>query len=365
MKKYIQSLRFVALMALSILCFQFSTIQAQDSLYIYQGGTVLFKRALLQIDSMNYTAPAYFAAVTTTAASSITATTASSGGNITNDGGAAITARGVCWSTSSNPTVALATKTSDGSGTGLFSSTITGLTPVTTYYVRAYATNSAGTAYGPEISFSTTEAATASACGAYLGAGNTNYKQFLCRNLGAAGNLYSKTGALSYVEADNGDLYQWGRPTDGHEKQNSATISTLATSNTPEHNKFIINSSEWRSGGGETTRWTDATKAANDPCPTGYKVPSQAQWAAVLANNTIGSWASGNSFGPNLFLPGSGYREWGNGGAMSAIGWWGLYWSSTATGTNNAYALSLSVVSGAIVSNYARAYGFRVRCIAE
>jgi uncharacterized protein (TIGR02145 family) len=87
--------------------------------------------------------------------SSITSSTAQSGGNITSDGGATITARGLVWSTSTNPTIALSTKTTDGSGTGTFTSNITGLTPNTTYYVRAYATNSVGTAYGNEMNFTT------------------------------------------------------------------------------------------------------------------------------------------------------------------------------------------------------------------
>ncbi len=90
----------------------------------------------------------------TTQASSVTGTTASSGGNITSDGGASVTARGVCWSTTTNPTIT-DSKTADGTGTGAFSSSITGLTGGSQYYVRAYATNSAGTAYGTEISFTT------------------------------------------------------------------------------------------------------------------------------------------------------------------------------------------------------------------
>jgi len=89
----------------------------------------------------------------TTAPISVTLTTASSGGNVTSDGGASVTARGVCWSTSTGPTVALGTKTVDGSGTGSFTSTLTGLTAGTLYYVRSYATNTTGTAYGTEVSF--------------------------------------------------------------------------------------------------------------------------------------------------------------------------------------------------------------------
>jgi hypothetical protein len=97
-------------------------------------------------------------ALTTTAVSSIDAATASSGGNVTGDGGTAVTARGVCWNTTGTPTTAN-TKTNDGTGTGAFSSSLTGLSANTTYYVRAYATNASTTAYGSQVSFLTLPAA--------------------------------------------------------------------------------------------------------------------------------------------------------------------------------------------------------------
>jgi uncharacterized protein (TIGR02145 family) len=92
--------------------------------------------------------------LTTTAVTGITTTEAASGGNITDDGGAEVTARGVCWGTTTGPTVA-GSKTSDGAGVGSFTSSLTGLTPNTKYYVRAYATNSEGTGYGNEVEFTT------------------------------------------------------------------------------------------------------------------------------------------------------------------------------------------------------------------
>jgi uncharacterized protein (TIGR02145 family) len=92
--------------------------------------------------------------VTTTTVYDIAETGAWSGGNVTDDGGATVSARGVCWSTSSNPTIA-DDHTTDGNGTGSFSSEITGLDPETTYYLRAYATNSEGTSYGGEEEFTT------------------------------------------------------------------------------------------------------------------------------------------------------------------------------------------------------------------
>ena len=95
------------------------------------------------------------ATLTTSMATALTYTTASSGGNITNNGGANITVRGVCWSTLTMPTISLSTKTIDGSGVGTFSSSLSGLLKNTTYYVRAYATNNIGTSYGNQISLTT------------------------------------------------------------------------------------------------------------------------------------------------------------------------------------------------------------------
>ena len=92
------------------------------------------------------------AVLTTTEVSNVTSTSAVAGGNITDDGGGSITARGVCWGTSPNPTV---NKTTDGTGKGTFTSNISGLEDGTVYYYRAYATNSSGTSYGQEFSFIT------------------------------------------------------------------------------------------------------------------------------------------------------------------------------------------------------------------
>lgn len=93
--------------------------------------------------------------ITTNAISSITQVSAIGGGSISSDGGAAITARGICWSTTTTTPTILDSKTNDGNGAGSFVSTLTGLTSSTTYYVRAYATNSVGTAYGNLIAFNT------------------------------------------------------------------------------------------------------------------------------------------------------------------------------------------------------------------
>lgn len=107
-------------------------------------------------DEREFTTNVGMAAVSTNSISEITASSAVSGGNVTHDGGDNITARGVCWATTQNPTISNS-HTSDGTGTGEFTSHITGLDNNVTYYVRAYATNSNGTAYGEERTFTTQE----------------------------------------------------------------------------------------------------------------------------------------------------------------------------------------------------------------
>ena len=93
--------------------------------------------------------------ISTTIATNILSNSFVSGGNVSKDYGSVVTARGVVWSTLPSPVVSLSTKTRDSSGLGSFVSNITGLNPLTTYYYRAYATNSAGTSYGTEYNIRT------------------------------------------------------------------------------------------------------------------------------------------------------------------------------------------------------------------
>ena len=122
---------------------------AKNSAGVSYGNEVDFTTA------QNVSAPT----VTTSQVTNVTQTTATGGGNVTNNGGATVTERGICWSTSHYPTTS-GSHANSGTGTGSFTVNMTGLTPGTTYYVRAYAKNSAGTAYGTEVSFTTDQAVT-------------------------------------------------------------------------------------------------------------------------------------------------------------------------------------------------------------
>ncbi len=142
--------------------------------------------------------------ITTTTVGAIVSCAASSGGSISSDGGASITARGVVWSTSPGPTVVLTTKTSDGTGAGTFTSSITGLTASTTYYVRAYGTNSSGTAYGTEYSFTTL--AGTMCIGATYGGGKIAY----ILQPGDPGYVPGETHGLIAAISDQSTAAPWG-----------------------------------------------------------------------------------------------------------------------------------------------------------
>ncbi|MFZ4725554.1 MAG: FISUMP domain-containing protein, partial [Paludibacter sp.] len=138
-----------------------SGLKASTTYYVRAYATNTMGTAYGNEVSFTTSTPVGLPTLSTTTPTSITSTSAAGGGNITSDGGLIVTARGICWSTAVNPTVLLTTKTSNGTGIGTFTSSMTGLTANTTYYVRAYATNSAGTAYGTQLSFTTTNVAAA------------------------------------------------------------------------------------------------------------------------------------------------------------------------------------------------------------
>jgi len=232
---------------------------------------------------------------------------------------------------------------------------------------------------------------------------------FLCYNLGVSDTVISMTPAQQaahVIREDNyGDLYQWGRRADGHQLRTSDTTPILATSNTPNHPYFILDKTysnapvrDWRSGGGNIARWGDGTrnttvpKGVNDPCPSGWRVPTEAEWRSIVNGNTSsmtsiptagrlsssGNYWRWNRNGtpgwliypddnangePALFLPAAGCRYRGD-GLFGGIGTEGRYWSSTSAGTNSYYMYSYtSTVAPSY--NLDKSYGFSVRCVSE
>ena len=299
--------------------------------------------------------------VITTSITDITQTTATSGGNVTASGGATITARGICWSTSQNPTTSNS-KTTNGTGTGSFTSSLVDLTANTPYYVRAYATNSEGTAYGNQLVFTTleevsgewprdTETAVVDVTNPSTG------KTWMDRNLGASRAATSSTDSEAY-----GDLYQWGRAADGHQKRNSPTTSSLSTSDTPGHGNFILSGSsanyDWRSP--QNTNLWQGINGINNPCPSGYRLPTIAELDVEHQ-----SWSSNNdagAFASPLKLPMAGNRS--SSGLLYGVGYYGNYWSSTPVDGDGSLYLYFGS-SGAFMGSYGRASGNSVRCLKD
>jgi uncharacterized protein (TIGR02145 family) len=183
-------------------------------------------------------------------------------------------------------------------------------------------------------------------------------------------NLGATAVATSYdTQAAYGWLYQWGRASDGHQYTAwggqpspalSATTTILSTTDSPGHANFITSNSgkyDWRNPQ-KNTLWATASGSINNPCPTGWHVPSQAEWVSVVTVASITNPTTAASSA--LHLPAAGYRV--NNGTLLNQGSYGYYWSSSPNSTL-AYGLYLNSSSVYPASSNYRAYGFSVRCV--
>ncbi len=189
----------------------------------------------------------------------------------------------------------------------------------------------------------------------------TTGETWMDRNLGASQVATASDDALAY-----GDLYQWGRATEGHEDRSSVTTSTNATTAVPNGGNtwdglFITENSspgDWLTPQ-DNTLWQGAG-GTNNPCPIGFRIPTDAEWEAERQ-----SWATNNAagaFGSVLKLTVGGVRSLGS-GDLNNVGSRGFYWSSSVNGT---YALQLYFTSSDVgIYDANRAGGFSVRCIKD
>jgi uncharacterized protein (TIGR02145 family) len=358
---------------LSILFAGFASINAQTTMNIYQSNGTVLQIPISSIDSITYTVsnPGNLAAITTLPISNTTITSSTSGGSISSTGGSSVTQRGVCWSISQNPTTANST-TNDGSGTGSFTSNLIGLTANTTYYVRAYAINSAGTAYGNELSFTTS-----SGGGGIVtnpGAGVTfsgyTYSSIVLGNgqEWMAENLRNTT----YANGDPILNVQYGP------QWISLTTGAWAHENNDSQNENPY---------GKLYNWFTIADSRN-VCPTGWHVPSDSEWSTFInyldpnadggatTLNTAGGklkstgtqyWQSPNAYATNESgfsgLPG-GFR--GNAASFGYIGNRGYWWSSTENNTDDAWNRILSYSNNNATRSLSnKQYGLSVRCIRD
>jgi uncharacterized protein (TIGR02145 family) len=294
--------------------------------------------------------------ITTSAISNITQTTATGGGNVTSDGGATVTARGVCWSTLPGPTTS-DSKTTDGTGLGSFTSSLSGLTINTPYYVRAYATNSQGTAYGNLVTFTTP--ADENPIGTFTDSrdGKTYKWVKIDNQTWMADNLaYLPSVSPPSAESDTApNYYVYGYTgSDVSAAKNNANYITY----------------------GVLYNWPAALTA----CPAGWHLPSDAEWTILITylgghGNAGGKmketgtthWYSPNTGATNESgfsgLPG-GYRYFT--GTFVSIGYYGNWWSSAEYSSFLAFYCSLLYDFTLLYWNYFhKDYGFSVRCLRD
>jgi len=295
------------------------TATAQTTMNIYQNNGTVLQIPLSSIDSITYTVnnPGNLATLSTLPVGSITATSAVSGGNITAGGGTPVTQRGVCWSTTPNPTTANNTS-SNGSGVGNYTSNLIGLVAGATYYVRAYAINSAGTAYGNEVQFT----AGGGGGGLYTpGPGVTDQN----------GNSYTtiilNNGQEWMAENLRTTTYANGDPIPNVTTENAwGQLSTGAW-------RHYLNDSSFENPYGKLYNWY----AASDPrnvCPVGWHVPTDGEWQQLEL--ALGMPELELALG-GLLYAGGGFPQRGVdqnvGGKMKSIGT--QYWFEPNIGPTN------------------------------
>ena len=263
--------------------------------------------------------------VASTGVTNVTTTSAYGSGNVTYDGGFEVTERGICWGTGNNPTVA-GSHLACGSGTGAFTGEITGLVPNMTYYVRAYATNAAGTAYGNEVSFNTLS-----------GGGGTH--EYVDLGL-PSGTLWATCNVGANAPEEYGDYFAWGetQPKDVYDW--STYQYCMGSQNTLT--KYCNNADYGYNGFTDTlTILLPEDDAATANWGNGWRMPTKEEWEELINNTThtvttqngvIGRLLTASN-GNSIFLPAAGYR---NENGLDFADSKGRYWS-TSLHTNSSY----------------------------
>jgi uncharacterized protein (TIGR02145 family) len=311
--------------------------------------------------------PVVLATVTTDDISAIAETTATGGGNVTADGGATVTAKGICWNTGGAPTIA-GNKTTDGGGTGSFTSSLAGLTANTPYYVRAYATNSAGTAYGEEKQFSTTGGGGGEGTVTDIRDGHVYKTVVIGGQNWLAENMAYLPAVSTFSDGSETSPYYYVYGYEGNTVSDAKATSNYATS-------------------GVLYNW----EAARTACPNGWHLANEDNWKTLEMNqgmsqsdaDATGARNSG-SVGGKLKEAGTAHWLSPNTGATNASGFTAIssgnrfeagftglgyschFWSLTGGGpSSRVYRVLGNSSDGVYLDNTSGSYGFSVRCINE
>ena len=302
--------------------------------------------------SANITVPL----LSTDSVSIVTAVSARCCGTVISDGGSPLTARGVCWCKNKKPTVDNDSMI-EGSNTGCYSCLITGLTANTTYYVKAYATNSIGTGYGEELSFTTKVLET----GTVVDINGNTYKTV------KIGNQWWMAENLKVTHYRNGDLIPI--ITNDSEWQNLSTGACCSYDNT------MMNTVNY----GNLYNWY-AVNDTRSIAPAGWHIPGNEEWQILvgfLGGSSVAGgmmkesgtvhWKDPNSDATNAViftaLPG-GFRY--SYGKFYNIGFSGSWWSASEYNVNYSFEWNITNTSSEIARyNQDKRSGYSVRCIKD
>ena len=305
--------------------------------------------------TFNAQQPAPQVVVTTSEPSDVTAESAIVGGTVTVPEGAHVFLRGVCWSTEPNPDID-GDHTTEETGIGSFSSTLDGLNPSTTYFVRAYAVSDYGLAYGNELSF-TTEAGGSGGDHGYVDLGLPSGLLWATCNVGAE-TAEEYGDYFAWGETQPKDYYYWS--TYQYCNGSSSTLTKYCNNSSNGYNGYTDN----------LTTLLPEDDAATANWGSDWRMPTNEEWQE-LYNNTTVTWTTRNgvdgrlftaSNGNSLFLPAAGFR---NGSYLAGAGGNGDYWSSSLNATGYpSRALGFDFGSGSCgMYNYDRNYGLSVRAV--
>ena len=289
------------------------------------------------------------ATIITSQATNITSTSAIIGGDVTDDGGFNVTERGVVYSTSKSPTTAN-TKVTNGNGLGKFMCNLTNLQYETTYYVRAYAINEKGTAYGEEVSF-TSRALYGTENGyAYVDLGLSVV--WATMNVGAnspeGSGDYFAWGEVKPKSEYSWSTYKWcnGSSTSLTKYNTNSSYGTVDNKTQLE----LTDDAAYINWGGNWRMPTDAEMT---------ELREQCTWTWTTQNGVNGYKVTSKSNGNSIFLPAAGYRY---GSSLLDAGSYGDYWSSSLCTDSPYYAWFVSFNSSNVHrGNYIRYYGRSIR----